>query len=157
MGGRGQDCAGKDHLLPWLYGWWKDTTYAILHHLYAALEEVAKKWLRTSKIKTGCEQDIIEAEKRSFRRCCSKEKEVHAKKSCRNETSKEKTCWSDSIWDVNTFSKTRWLWFPSFKEMEWQRQIKSNALKSLEFFPEIDNAGKKKKILEKLNMRRIGL
>lgn len=157
MVGRGTRlCEGKDHLLL-LDFLWMTERHDLCHpaSLICSTEEVAQKMTENIENKTGCEQDIIEAENEASEDVVAQREEALAKKLAEMKHRKKKLV--DPIqFEMSIQAEDLAGYVPSFGwEMEPATDKQKATLEKLGILPdEIDNAGKAEKILEKLNMRR---
>lgn len=157
MVGRGTRlCEGKDHLLL-LDFLWMTERHDLCHpaSLICSTEEVAQKMTENIENKTGCEQDIIEAENEASEDVVAQKEEALAKKLAEMKHRKKKLV--DPIqFEMSIQAEDLAGYVPSFGwEMEPATDKQKATLEKLGILPdEIDNAGKAEKILEKLNMRR---
>lgn len=156
MVGRGTRLApGKDHLLL-LDFLWHTERHELCHpaHLICENEDVAKKM--TENLETaGCPVDIEEAEKAAVEDVISQREEALAKQLA--EMKKRKGRLVDPLqFEMSIQAEDLSGYVPSFGwEMAPPSDKQKQALEKLGILPDqIDNAGKAKKILDRLNKRK---
>ncbi len=157
MVGRGTRlCEGKDHLLL-LDFLWHTERHELCHPaaLICENEEVAKQMTTNLEASAGCPIDIEEAEQQASEDVVSQREEALAKKL--EEMKKKKRKLVDPLqYEMSIMSEDLTNYVPSFG---WEMAPASNKqVEALEKFGiyanEIDNAGKAKLLLERLQKRR---
>lgn len=156
MVGRGTRLApGKDHLLL-LDFLWHTERHELCHpaHLICENEDVAKKMTENLEA-AGCPMDIEEAEKAAVEDVISQREEALAKQLA--EMKKRKGRLVDPLqFEMSIQAEDLSGYVPSFGwEMAPPSDKQKQALEKLGILPDqIDNAGKAKKILDRLNKRK---